>query len=123
VLDFLELSRPTRFSEPADPAVPVRRSMLAGPASRGRADVPVSEPARVALLSDGAARAIDLFQLTDRVRVIELLTESGPPALLARVRAAERSDSGATCWPRHKFSDDATAGYCDTLHECECGSP
>ena len=77
---------------------------------------------RVALLSDGAARAVDLFRLTDWPGVIELLSESGPQALVARVRAAERSDEVATRWPRNKISDDATALYCDDLHERKCAS-
>jgi hypothetical protein len=85
-------------------------------------DVPVSELSRVALLSDGAARAVDPFRLTDWAGVIELLADGGPAALIARVRAAEQSDQGVTRWPRNKVSDDATAVYCDKLHERECVS-
>ena len=85
-------------------------------------EVPMTDVHRVALLSDGAARAVDLFRLTDWPGVIELLSESGPQALVARVRAAERSDEVATRWPRNKISDDATALYCDDLHERKCAS-
>ena len=78
-------------------------------------EVPLRELTRVALLSDGAARAVDPFGLTDWAGVLDLLGADGPDALLARVRAAERTDPDATRWPRTKVSDDATAVLCHDL--------
>jgi hypothetical protein len=85
-------------------------------------EVPVTESTRVALLSDGAARAVDLFRLMDWAGAMDLLAEGGPSALIARVRAAEQADGSATRWPRNKLSDDATVVYCDNLHERVCVS-
>jgi hypothetical protein len=81
-------------------------------------EVPLDALTRVALLTDGAARAVDTFGLTDWPGLLDLLADAGPDALLDRVRAAERADADATHWPRTKVSDDATAVSChDLLHD------
>lgn len=74
-------------------------------------EIPVSEVRRVAVLSDGAARAVE-FGLYDWPDVLDLLRDAGPDALIRQVRGAEASDPDATRWPRNKISDDATAAYC-----------
>jgi hypothetical protein len=79
-------------------------------------DVLLSELSSVALLSDGAARAVDLFQFTDWAGVLDLLAKSGPSELIKRVRSIELGDADTTRWPRNKVSDDATAVYCDQIH-------
>ncbi|OZM83943.1 hypothetical protein [Pseudonocardia sp. MH-G8] len=88
-------------------------------------EVPLRDLTHVALLSDGAARAVDPFGLTGWAGVLALLASDGPDALLARVRAAERADADATRWPRTKVSDDATAVLCHDLdpREDACASP
>ena len=43
------------------------------------------------LLSDGASRLVDLFELTTWEELLALLDESGPEELLRQVRAAEPS--------------------------------
>lgn len=86
-------------------------------------EVALADVTRVALLSDGAARAVDPFGLTDWAGVLDLLDRDGPDELLARVRAAERADGEAIRHPRTKVSDDATALFCDDLRERECASP
>lgn len=73
-------------------------------------DVPVSEIRQVAVLSDGAARAVE-FGLYDWPDVLDVLRDAGPDALIRQVRGAEASDPEATRWPRNKISDDATAAY------------
>jgi hypothetical protein len=78
-------------------------------------EVAVADVHRVALLSDGAARAVEPFRLTGWPGVLDLLATRGPSELLACVRAAERADPDAMRWPRTKTSDDATAVYCDGL--------
>jgi hypothetical protein len=86
-------------------------------------EMAVSDVHRVALLSDGAARAVEPFRLTDWSGALDLLATRGPGELLARVRAAERADPEGTRWPRTKMSDDATAVYCDGLADDARGDP
>jgi hypothetical protein len=85
-------------------------------------DVPVAGVDRAALLSDGAARAVDPFGLTGWAGLLDLLAGPGPDELIARVRAAELADAHAERWPRTKVSDDATAVLCDDLRERACAS-
>ncbi|WP_125775345.1 protein phosphatase 2C domain-containing protein [Antribacter gilvus] len=75
-------------------------------------EVPVHQVTEFAVLSDGAARAVDAFGIHDWPGALAVLREDGPTALIAEVRAAEASDPEATRWPRNKLSDDATAAYC-----------
>jgi hypothetical protein len=63
------------------------------------------------LLSDGASRLVDLFELATWEELLALLDESGPDELLRQVRAAEAVDPQGRQWPRTKRSDDATAVY------------
>jgi hypothetical protein len=78
-------------------------------------DIAWSQSGRIALLTDGAARAVDLFAIFDWPEVLEILSDSGPRDLIARVRDVEHADATASRWPRNKISDDATAVYCDQL--------
>jgi hypothetical protein len=66
---------------------------------------------RAALLSDGASRLVDLFELATWEELLALLDESGPDELLRQVRMAEAADAKGRQWPRTKRSDDATAVY------------
>ncbi|MEU0156853.1 protein phosphatase 2C domain-containing protein [Micromonospora fulviviridis] len=72
----------------------------------------VSEQTRVAVLSDGAARAVTLGLLS-WPNALDLLRAEGPTELIALVRQAEAEDPQATRWRRNKCSDDATAVYVD----------
>jgi hypothetical protein len=65
----------------------------------------------VAALSDGASRYTERFALGDWPAALALMAESGPGALIARVREAEAADPDCTRWPRGKARDDATAVY------------
>lgn len=76
--------------------------------------IPVSEVRQVAVLSDGAARAVE-FGLYDWPDILDVLRDAGPDALIRQVRGAEASDPEATRWPRNKISDDATAAYITAL--------
>lgn len=69
---------------------------------------PVREVTRLALLSDGASRPVDLFGLATWSGVLRVLEERGPAGVLDDVRAAERSDPEGSRWPRGKVHDDAT---------------
>jgi hypothetical protein len=66
---------------------------------------------RAVLLSDGASRLVDLFELATWEELLALLDENGPDELLRQVRAAEAVDAESRQWPRTKRSDDATAVY------------
>jgi hypothetical protein len=65
----------------------------------------------VALLSDGATRITDLYQLLPWPAVIDVIRDHGPGKLIRQVRAAEAGDPDGERWPRAKLSDDATALY------------
>jgi hypothetical protein len=64
-----------------------------------------------ALLTDGAARAVDPYELTTWAGLLASLDHDGPAALIRSVRAAENSDRSTQRWPRSKPSDDATVAY------------
>jgi hypothetical protein len=63
------------------------------------------------LLSDGASRLVNTFELASWEELLALLDESGPDELLRQVRAAEAVDPEGRQWLRTKRSDDATAVY------------
>jgi hypothetical protein len=67
---------------------------------------------RAAVLSDGATRLVDRFGLLDWPSFLDVLAEQGPDAIIAQVRAAERSDPDGQRWPRGKRHDDASAAFC-----------
>lgn len=71
--------------------------------------VPLDSLASVTLLSDGATRLVDRFELADWQEVLSVLDTSGPDELIRRVREAEASDREGRRWPRGKARDDATA--------------
>jgi hypothetical protein len=57
---------------------------------------------RAVLLSDGASRLVDLFELATWEELLALLDENGPEELLRQVRAAEAVDAEDRQWPRTK---------------------
>jgi hypothetical protein len=56
--------------------------------------LPAKRLQRAVLLSDGASRLVDLFELATWEELVALLEESGPDELLRQVRAAEAVDPG-----------------------------
>ncbi|MEU3611570.1 integrase [Streptomyces sp. NPDC006872] len=62
----------------------------------------------VTLLSDGATRLVDRFELTTWRETLAVLGSSGPDELIRRVREAEADDPEGYRWPRGKAQDDAT---------------
>jgi hypothetical protein len=72
-------------------------------------DLPRQHLQQAALLSDGAARAVDPFQLYDWQGLLTILATAGPGELIRQVRTAETTDPAGTRWPRNKIHDDATA--------------
>jgi hypothetical protein len=69
---------------------------------RTRRSPALSPPATstAVLLSDGASRLADRFQLATWDQLVKLLATDGPDALIDRVREAERSDPDGQRWPR-----------------------
>ena len=65
--------------------------------------------ASVTLLSDGATRLVDRFELATWHDALAVLGRSGPDVLIRQVREAEAGDSDGRRWPRGKVHDDATA--------------
>jgi hypothetical protein len=63
----------------------------------------------VALLSNGASRPVDRFDLLSWDYAIEELAAGGPKQWLRRVRRAEDEDPNATRWPRTDVHAAATA--------------
>jgi hypothetical protein len=85
------------FTAAADPAV----------ASRAvTGSVPLGSVRAFATLTDGAARAVEVFRADDWAATFALLRKAGPEALLTRVRALERAEPSRGRGKRH---DDATA--------------
>ena len=66
---------------------------------------------RAAVLTDGAARLVELFHITDWNGLLDILNSGGPGQLLRQIRRAEASDPQGRRWPRYKPRDDATAAY------------
>ncbi|MFB6726727.1 hypothetical protein ACFCV3_41540 [Kribbella sp. NPDC056345] len=69
-----------------------------------------TDVARLAVLTDGAARACT-FGLMDWEELLQLLDQDGPRKLVQAVRHAENADPAGTRWARNKKSDDATVVY------------
>ncbi len=64
---------------------------------------------RAALLSDGAARAVDTYRLMSWRAALDFMTVQGPARLLDAIRDTEARDVEGIEFPRMKASDDATA--------------
>ena len=69
--------------------------------------VPVGEVSAAALLSNGASRLVDTFELVDWPQALALLASDGPTEVIRRVRRAETERSMAP--------DDATIAYCTAV--------
>ncbi|MCC3765206.1 protein phosphatase 2C domain-containing protein [Glycomyces sp. TRM65418] len=61
-----------------------------------------------AAVSDGAARAVDLFHLFTWEEFTKMATWDGPQTVIDAVRKVEEADPVGDNWPRNKASDDAT---------------
>ncbi|HEX5292267.1 MAG TPA: protein phosphatase 2C domain-containing protein [Streptosporangiaceae bacterium] len=62
----------------------------------------------IALLSDGATRIADCYDLIGWPELLGVIRDDGPGAVISRVRAAEAGDPDGARWPRRKIRDDAT---------------
>lgn len=69
----------------------------------------ISELSNAALLSNGASRIVDRFQLAQWPEVLKTLTSNGPATIIRRVREEEARQAVA--------ADDATIAHCAELSE------
>lgn len=74
--------------------------------------VPISDGLRVAAMTDGAARLVDVFEAQPWPDALQELRKTGPDEWIRRVRDLEATDATLTRWPRHKISDDAALALC-----------
>ncbi|MGW5304558.1 integrase [Streptomyces griseoluteus] len=87
---------------------------IAGPDPRAAENaltgtVPLDSLVSVTLMSDGATRLVDRFELAEWRGALAVLNSDGPSELIRRVREAEGEDPDGRRWPRGKARDDATA--------------
>lgn len=67
-----------------------------------------SSNTRIALLTDGASRTVDLYGIHTWPSALKTMDSPGPGELLRQLRHAEDSDLMASRYPRVKVRDDAT---------------
>ena len=70
--------------------------------------IPIEKVRGLAAMSDGAARAVEVFGAFDWGGALTLVLEKGPRALVEKVRALEAADPEQRAYPRGKERDDAT---------------
>lgn len=76
--------------------------------------VPMGEVGRLAVLTDGAARWVDLFHAGDWATVLRVLAKAGPDWFVEKlVRMAEHADPMGVRYARNKQSDDATVVFAE----------
>ena len=72
------------------------------------------EARRIALLSDGFARAVTTFHLHEGwQQLLDALVSEGPAACIAALRSTEYADPQGLRFPRTSRSDDASVVVCD----------
>lgn len=77
--------------------------------------VPVERLIGAALLSNGASRIVNPYQLSTWPTVLQLIRARGPGEILRRVREAEAE--GASSIQGFDDPDDATVAYCDPAEQ------
>lgn len=87
-------------------------------------EIPVSQVRRMAVLTDGAARAVTMFGLYSWRSLLDALEQAGPDKLVRQVREAEAADPVGERHPRNKTSDDASVVFAAASQHSEApGSP
>ncbi|UUZ59905.1 hypothetical protein [Nocardioides sp. B-3] len=75
--------------------------------------VPIEQFSGAALLSNGASRIVDPYQLSEWPTVLQVISTRGPHEVLRRIREAEAEDAGSL--QSFDNPDDATVAYCDPV--------
>ena len=118
-IDLLALSDSVIMADYGDdrPPLVITDTHRAASASADAADrahtatLPSTGLRGIALLSDGATRITDKYDLLSWSAMLAVIRDEGPAQLIRHVRAAEDSDPGCTRWRRSKARDDATIIY------------
>jgi hypothetical protein len=76
---------------------------------------PSDQVSSLVLMSDGAARLVDMFQHQTWSELMAAIAGQGPDAILHQVRAIEATDPDGERWPRSKTHDDATVALIDLV--------
>lgn len=71
-------------------------------------EIPAKVIRRVAILTDGATRAVSPFKLYSWPDLLSALASDGPSELIKQIRMAESADPTGVWHPRNKIHDDAT---------------
>lgn len=79
--------------------------------------VPAESVRRVMLMSDGASRIVDVFEVQTWAEALNFVSAHGPHKLIQHVRAVEATDPDGTRWPRYKTGDDATIAFASWAQE------
>lgn len=66
-------------------------------------EIPLPDVRRVAILSDGAARAVELFNLFEWPKALELMAENGPDDLIRKMRQVEKEDARLSIGRARRF--------------------
>ncbi|MFJ4591072.1 protein phosphatase 2C domain-containing protein [Kitasatospora sp. NPDC088861] len=74
-------------------------------------EVPLPTVQAAAVLTDGAARAVDDFAVMGWPDLMSQLETGGPHGVIGHTRELERSDPQRRRWPRSKCHDDATVAF------------
>lgn len=77
--------------------------------------LPATDIVSATLLSNGASRIVDPYQLCRWQDLPGLLRQGGPDALIRSVRQAEVAGRCDQRSPSHKPADDASVAYCSAL--------
>jgi hypothetical protein len=70
--------------------------------------MPTKTIRRLAVLTDGATRAVSTFKLYNWSDLLWALTADGPTELIKQIRIVETADAAGVWHPRNKIHDDAT---------------
>jgi hypothetical protein len=117
--ELLALSDSVIMADYSDGRAPLvitdtHRAASASPDAADRAytvTIPVAGLRGIALLSDGATRITERYDVLSWAALLDAVRDHGPAQLIRQVRAAEESDPECTRWPRDKARDDATVIY------------
>jgi hypothetical protein len=83
-------------------------------------EMPLASVRQLAVLTDGAARYVDLFAAGEWAGVLKLLVSSGPQWFINElVRGIESHDPRGVRYPRNKVSDDATIVFAQPVPEVD----
>ena len=73
----------------------------------------IDRVSRVAVMTDGASRLADTYEMRSWSTLLDLLSEQGPAGVIDETRKFESDDPDGTRWPRYKSRDDIAIAFWD----------